>query len=139
MQRTYDLTDRGTAITSITIRELTGADYFAAMERAEGPESRRVTALDVKREAIADAIVEVDGAAVTTPYPAWLGWGARTGRFVDRAYADINELSDTEVFQIQAMTGPRFDLSKLDVGFASVTFREMSTKDELAATAAATK
>lgn len=141
MQRTYDLTGRGTAISTITLRRLTGADYYAALERAEGPDHRRVTGLDVKTEAIADAIVEVDGAAVARPYPLWASWGARTGAFLSRAYADLNELSDEDVLKLQAAIGPRFDLAaiKIDVGIGTVTMREVSTQDELTAAADAAK
>lgn len=139
MQRTYDLAGRGAAITSIAIRELTGADYYAALERAEGPDKRRVTALDVKTEAIADAIAEVDGAPVARPYPAWAGLGARTGAFIGRAFGDLNELGDADVLKLQAAVGPRFDLAALgiDVGIGAVTMREISTQDELTATAEA--
>lgn len=135
--RTYDLAGRRASIQSITLRALTGADYYAALERAEGPDQRRVTGLDVKTEAIADAIAEVDGAAVPRPFNAWSSWGARTGAFVGRAYGDLNELTPDEIFALDIMAGPTFDLTDLDLDVAKVTFREVPTRAELDAITAA--
>lgn len=95
--KTFDLTKyKNLSIKSFTLRELSGYDETAAYDRAFGP-GQRAAALTVQTQLIADAIVEVDGQPVVTPYVDWQKWSLRTRGFVTAAYQRLNDVTADEM------------------------------------------
>lgn len=95
-------------LTSIELRELTGEDELAAIDRARAlaPSGREPTGTEVFEENITAALVRVNGQDV--PGPAWHGhqkWRAKVRDFLRMAFRAVNDASqeDLEDFKKAAL------------------------------------
>lgn len=91
---------QGKPITSFRLRETTGLDEDAALQRvldAFGGSIPSSAANKVGEHVIADSFVEVNDAPVVAPFTTWMSWPSRTQTFVTRAFSKINGATEAEI------------------------------------------
>lgn len=91
---------QGKPITSFRLRETTGLDEDAALQRvldAFGGTVPPSAGNKVGEHVIADSFVEVNDAKVVAPFTTWMQWPSRTQTFVSRAFGKINGASEAEI------------------------------------------
>lgn len=108
-------THKGEAITSFKLRETTGPDEDAALQRvldaygtADVPKSAHQK---VGEGVIADSFVEVNDLPVVAPY-AWNLWPTRTRSFVEAAFNRLNGATKDEIDSFLAGDDGRGPASK---------------------------
>jgi len=104
--RKYSLpSGMGYCVRSIVMRELVSADDITAAINAEkfgpGGYDKLETGVQIsQREKIRLSLVEVDGKRVNTdglPYMAFDGWNAKTVRFVEKKYHEMNGITEADI------------------------------------------
>lgn len=90
---------RGTSVRSVKLRELNGHDSEAAAARvaSTGATHGFVIQMAHRDELVSEAIVQVNGADVVTPYVDWKGWNLRTREFVLEVHNKMNSTSAKEL------------------------------------------
>lgn len=129
----FDLTGYGCSVESFTIRRLTGADWYAAVDRASGPTGIQPTDRAIRHESFADAVEAVDGEKVVQPYAGWRDWTVRTVEFMSAAFAAVNELSARDALVLRAQDGPVYNLEALGLDMTTVRLEALTARAELAA------
>lgn len=128
----FDLSGKGLAFSSITIRVTTGVDERMAVDHAK---ARGLTSAYFD-ELVRLAITDVDGKAPVYPFTDWDRWSKKTRDAVKRLYAKVNGLAglkdlDKALVGVVDGDGMRFDFSMLPgVDVKSITIREVTGVDE---------
>lgn len=96
---------KGTSVKTVTLRELSGPDNDAAVERVVNSQTSSTTngfllGKAIAEQQLSDAIIEVDGVATVTPYLGWKSWNLRTQEYIRGAFNKMNavDLKEMESF-----------------------------------------
>lgn len=128
----FDLSGKGLAVSSVTIKVTTGVDERMAVDHAR---ARGLTSAYFD-ELVRLSLTDVDGKAPVYPFTEWDRWPKKTRDVVKRLYAKVNGLANLKGLD-KALDGAvdgdamRFDFSSLPgVDIKSVTVREVTGVDE---------
>lgn len=97
------------ALTSFELRELTGEDELAAIDRARAkmPQGRLPEHTEIQEESISESFVRVNDAEIVPPWAGHKKWPAKVRDFLRVAYRSMNDADPEEIADFAKAVRPR--------------------------------